>query len=564
MGGNATTIESADTIAATKKRLLTNRRILVLIMVAAAAIRIITALGQPMIQGDQLVYARMAESLAAGNGLLDLTGVASTHFTPLLSIFMAGLSFLVGDVILSGYTIVIFFETIVMLPVYLLGRDIISPRVGLMAAALAAVMPLIVDYSSQIYSEGVYVFFLLFAVYYGWCMLRNGRPACAALTGLALGMAYLANPAATFYLVAFSALAFAAGIYRRSLPRMLTATAVFLLVFAALAAPYVVFLHNELGRWTYSNKNVASNLYAAIHNQRLVTPELEQKSMALNDEGTEVKDMEMADDATDPLSFLLRQPRQGVSIFFQDATIFYFEEMPKVLPLWFLPLLGLGLFAGTWDRRRALAAGYTLMLMLPVLMILAIDYRRRFFVPFVMLLVVWIALGWSRFEEWGIRSVAACFSERASRRWRTMIIWTIAVCILLPPLMMSAQASRSIDYPVQYKETGEWMRRELGPGKRIMDRVYTVAYYAGGIVVLFPFDSYERTTAYAFDQDVDYLVIQKKNVESWRPGMAPLLEEESQHPEWRLVRTVRPGTREETLIFELMEQTESNETAPRG
>lgn len=85
-----------------------------------------------------------------------------------------------------------------------------------------------------------------------------------------------------------------------------------------------------------------------------------------------------------------------------------------------------------------------------------------------------------------------------------------------------------------------------------MDRAYTATYYAGGTVVLFPADSYERTTADTRAWDVDYLVIQKENILTWRPGMARLLEDGG-HPEWGLVRRVRPGTEQEVLVFELVD-----------
>lgn len=538
--------------SASRTRVWSSGRVLVLIMAAAAVFRLLAAMTHPMIQGDELVYARMAESLSAGKGLLELTGDPSTHFTPLLSIFMAGLSYVAGDVIISGYLVVIFFETLVLLPVYLLGREFISERVGLMATALAAVIPLLIDFSSQIYSESVYIFFLLFAVYYGWCLLRDGRIVCGVLAGASLGLAYLANPAATFYLFAISGLALVVALYRRSWRRMLPALSLFLVVFSVFAAPYVFYLHHELGKWTYSNKNVASNLYAAIHNQKLLTPELEQDSMALNAAGTEVREMEMVDQNTDPLSFLLRHPLQGLRIFSWDIKIFYGSELPQVLPLWLLPLLGLGLFAGTWDRRRALAVGYTVLMMAPALLILSIDYRKRFFVPFTLLAVIWIALGWQRFEDWGQRSLVSCFSRETGARWRGWLSVAVAVMVLVPPLLYATVIVEGNSYTTQYKDTGEWIKQELGPGKRIMDRAYTSTYYAGGTVVLFPYDSYERTTAYAYQRDVEYLVIQKQNIATWRPGMSRLLEADGRHPEWRLVKTIRPGAREETLIYELV------------
>lgn len=71
---------------------------------------------------DETAYVGMAQNLGAGH--LPYAETTSTTYTPLL-------------------------------PTYLLGRDFVNRRVGLMAAGLLAVSPLFIDFSSRVYSESI-------------------------------------------------------------------------------------------------------------------------------------------------------------------------------------------------------------------------------------------------------------------------------------------------------------------------------------------------------------------------------------------------------------------------
>ncbi|MEK7816932.1 MAG: glycosyltransferase family 39 protein, partial [Actinomycetota bacterium] len=170
---------------------------------------------------------------------------SATHFSPLFPLITAGLGKLTGDFVLSAYIMVIIFGTLLLAPAYLLARDLAGGRAGLMAAALVGAMPLFVDYSSRLYSESVYVFFLLLALAAGYRILQDGsRYAWAALAGFSLGLAYLANPSAVFYLAALLVLLAGAAVVKHRPWRPLAGrAALFAVLFTICAAPYIIFLH---------------------------------------------------------------------------------------------------------------------------------------------------------------------------------------------------------------------------------------------------------------------------------------------------------------------------------
>src|SRR5665648_1246100 len=66
--------------------------ILALLVLFALAVRVLAALKRPMIQLDETAYVRMAENFASGDGLLDISGLTTTHFSPLLPLLIAGVA----------------------------------------------------------------------------------------------------------------------------------------------------------------------------------------------------------------------------------------------------------------------------------------------------------------------------------------------------------------------------------------------------------------------------------------------------------------------------------------
>lgn len=534
---------------------LTPNKILVLIMLLVLALRLVTIPARKMVQFDETAYLRMAENLAAGIKPWDISGLTDTHYAPLLPMFIAAFSFVVRDIVLSGYIVVALFGSLLVLPTYFLARELINPKVGLMAAALTGLTPIFLGTSEYIYSEMLYIFFMLSAVYYGWMMLKKQSPKCGGLAGLALGLAYLANPSALFYVVILLLLALVVAASKGGWGRLLVAAGVFLAAFALFAAPYVWYLHHELGRWTYSGKFIAGNIYSATYNiPRDNVKEWEKALLPLTDDGSEVKVLVLEADPTlnNPVNFILHYPVQAAKNFIKQVWVLHSQVLQQVFPLWLLPLVGLGLFGNGWDRRRALAAGYLVLMTLPVLLVLSMLSFPRFFMPFIPFGMIFAAQGWQKLEEWGVSTMSLAGGRAGALPWQKLVPVIAAAAVLLPVLGMGGLTLIKQSYSLEYKEAGQWVRENAGPGTKIMNREFSSAYYAGGVALVVPYDSYERTTAYARNKGADYMIISRKAIQDLRPGLKRLLEGDGGHPEWRLVHRVRPQTGSETYIFQLV------------
>ena len=237
--------------------------------------------------------------------------------------------------------------------------------------------------------------------------------------------------------------------------------------------------------------------------------------------------------------------------FAEQAYIFIQEETPRILPLWLLPLLGLGLFGSGWSRRRAEGVGYFLLLMMPALPVIALNLNDRLFLPFMPLIAIWLAQGWQRLEQWGDDTLLLSFGEERHSSWQTRVPWLVGTAIMVPLLISSLCTVLGKVYPTEYREAGEWIREDGGQGNRILSRYYSPAFYADGIEVILPYADYQGTTDYAYRQDVDYMVIGRQELVYWRPELAELLTAADLHPQWELVKSLHEGTDREVMIFRL-------------
>jgi len=535
------------------RKILTPGRTLLLIMIMSVIARILVTLSHQMIQFDETAYVRMAENIAAGMGPLDISGLTTTHYSPLLPLLIAGTAVFLKNYILSGYVVVAVFGTLLVVPTYLLGRELIGTRVGLMAAALMAISPFYVGTSEYIYSETVYIFFLLTGLYFGWVTLKNSTLLSGAIAGVSLGLAYLSNPSGLFYAMTLLVLALIVAWRKGAWRRMTWPMGLFLLCFMVFAAPYIWYMHHELGRWTYSGKFIAGNTYSATHNiPRDDIGAWEKELMPLNADGTEVKVLELEQDSTlnNPVNFILHYPVQAGKNFFKQVYELHARVLQQVFPLWLLALLGLGLFARGWNRARALAIGYLGAMTLPVLLVLSMLAFPRFFMPFIPFVMIPTAEGWLRLEEWADGTISNTISGKLHEVLLRLAPWVVGFVVLVPVLAFAGLTVVKHSYPIEYKEAGIWLKDNAGSGKKVMDQEFSSAYYAGGTAVVLPYDTYDRTNGYARVKDVDYLIISREAINNWHPGLKPLLEDEASHPEWKLLQTIRPGTGSEALIFE--------------
>lgn len=184
------------------------RRALAMIAVAGFGLRLLYALvvlhGVP-VAGDGLEFHTVAAQLARGQGYLEPLFLAPAHVPtadkpPLYPLVLAGPAALGAGSVAWNRIVSCVLGAILVVGVGLLGRRVGGPRLGLAAAALAAVYPAFVALDGSVRSESLYaplIAFTLVAAY----RLRDRPGAGRALAlGAIIGLAALTRSEAVLLL----------------------------------------------------------------------------------------------------------------------------------------------------------------------------------------------------------------------------------------------------------------------------------------------------------------------------------------------------------------------------
>lgn len=219
---------------------------------------------------DAIWYHLQAGSIADGTGYVDPRtlftegrGVATANFPPLWPALLAlpvkaGVTSvrtlqLTGAVVGTG--------TVVLTG--LIGRRLLTPRVGLVAAAIAAGLPALLAADGSLMADSLYVVLVLAGVLAG---LRGASDSASlswwALSGVLLGLAALARSDALL-LIPFVLGAFIIRGEREAVKRRLRGLATAAACVVLSLVPWVVRNHAEMGTWNPLSSNSGSLLEGA-------------------------------------------------------------------------------------------------------------------------------------------------------------------------------------------------------------------------------------------------------------------------------------------------------------
>jgi len=199
--------------------------------------------------GDEPDYHAHALDISEGRGFLSPRGEVTAYRPPLYPIVLSGLYRITGPDPDAARAFQVLLGGIIVLLVYVLARQLFSTRVGLVAAALAAVNPGLVYLSALIMTENLYVILLLLML---MLLVREWRSPSAsvknfAFAGVIAGLCSLTRP------TAFTAAILLAGVTllfaRERFGIRLKQAVTFMLVTVALVMPWSIRNYIQMGEW---------------------------------------------------------------------------------------------------------------------------------------------------------------------------------------------------------------------------------------------------------------------------------------------------------------------------
>ncbi|MBE0429229.1 MAG: glycosyltransferase family 39 protein [Thermoleophilia bacterium] len=521
---------------------------LLVIFLLALTLRIISVFFREMIRFDEASFLSMAENLLLGKAPYDITGTTTTHYSILYPLVTASFAVALRSTTAAAYAVSVLFGALLVLPTYLFGKVMWNKRVARRATALVAVLPPLVASGSLIDGQSLFAFWLMCALFFGYRMLFTKRCLCGMLSGTSLGIAYLVDPSALYYLVVLLPLLVIVGL-RQELANYANKAAVhFLLMFLIFAIPNVVFMTWQNGAFTLSDRPT-DQIHAAVNKLTAGSLKREQDHYALTPAG-ELRLNEVRDGNGIFTSFADSPGRFAKAALQRDYNVFI-RNINSLVPVWLLPLIGLGIFRFAWTRREALKYGYFTLALAPLIVLPVVWGDTRFAIPYLGIVMLGAAKGWLYLEEWGIQSMeemAGWKSGDARRKWQVQA--AVGTLLLAPLVVMSLWGVARTDYPLEFRQAGERIA-ELGIEEPVvMSREASSAWYAGGSQLVMPYASIEETLDYGERHGADCLVIHRGITDELRPQLRPLLDTDNPYLD-RLepVYHSGQGTDEELIVY---------------
>ncbi|HSK19340.1 MAG TPA: glycosyltransferase family 39 protein [Longimicrobiales bacterium] len=230
---------------------------------AAIALRLVIFLGRgDYVAFDEGWYLLLARSLFDGQGY-SLTGLRHVTLSPLFPILAGAVAELIGDPIRAGRLVAAVAAGLLVWPCWSIFNRLTDRRTAWLACVFVAVMPALAPFAAPYWIGWdlwvgaepllhVFLFAGIALALRGW---REQRTADWAAAGLALALAYLARSEAILPFGMLGLLLTARALWLRT-PRAMLNVAVLALAFAVTAAPYWLYLHDAMGRWTITGRGV--------------------------------------------------------------------------------------------------------------------------------------------------------------------------------------------------------------------------------------------------------------------------------------------------------------------
>jgi len=459
--------------------------IVVALVLLALAFRLYSLQFFHVISTDGTSYVGSAQALGRG----DLGGIGTYGLYPVL-IWVAG--WFVSDLELAGRVVSIISGSLLVAPLYLLGREILSRREALCASLMVVVWPPLVSSSCEVMTQASYDFIQIFAIFLVWRMFQRPSAPVGVMAGLCVGLAFLTRPEGLL-LFLLPPLPFLI-LYRRELRQRWTMPLAYVAGFSVLFVLNLLLVHHVTGEWQLSAKtdsalNDALSYYLKIPDLNYI-PGYEPKGY---------------------LDIIRDHPG-----FIWTNSLKNLRELVTLLPVWLWMLIATGFFVGGFSSRVNAIRLFLLATLAPLAVLIVFYYVSPGYIEaYLPVFFLWGAGGLCLLEK-----LLGDRLENVWRgRWRALygkIPLAVSLTIVCTLQVFASQLRADVPDSAYHwemdngrraeKHIGLLLKENLPPGK-IMTRWARIAFYAErdwvNIPAGVPFDSVIRT---ARENGVRFLV----------------------------------------------------------
>jgi 4-amino-4-deoxy-L-arabinose transferase-like glycosyltransferase len=506
------------------------RRELVLVLGLALGLRILLYKLTYIISIDGAgIFFPMANHFASGRWMEGL----AVGYHPMYPLLVAFFSKVLGDLQFSGQIVSVLFGTLTVIPIFYLARGGGNGWAGFFSSLFLAILPYHVGLSADLLSDTTYTFFFISAIWLGWEALKTEDWKMFLLAGFATGLAYLDRAEGIGVLLTLSLWIFLRknGSNKKNGCTKGFAIIIFFLAFLFVASPYILYLRSYTGTWTISRKPAVNKVVLLIK-EKLFFQKQEDKGGEKFDHLIQKLQQE-GDGASSGLVKWLKR----TGSFFK----FFVGTCHPLLFLFFIVGLTKRRVIPSWRGEGFLISN--LLLYAPILFWLASSsyISHRYFVPFVVLCLVWSGRGLMEIHLWLREKIS-------SKRWEKvrflesrglLCLTLITVIAILPSTIHPSRKGKIVR-----KEAGLWIKNNSTSNPPIYTDMVQVNHYAGGQWI--PLKevglSYDELVSRAEKKGADFLVLSEEHIERICPRFF-----EMQRPE-DLKEVFRVSRDKETII----------------
>ena len=338
-------------------------------------------------EADPLTYDQLARNLLDGRPYVGAsfyfpagTENPTALWDPLYPLFLAGIYALVGHDFLAVRLVHVVLGVASCGLLYVLGRSIFGPRIGLLGAGFAAIYPFFIYYTGQILTETLFIFLILLLLTLAHAIAqRRISGGLAVLTlGITAGLTVLTRAEALYFAVILLVVLgwWSAPLRTGGAPgwraRLISLIAL-VVVFAATMSPWVGFNYARFDRLFVTTK-LGYNLYKYYHPRMTADQRVRSDDIPLPDL-TGLSEPEREDRLlSEGLGFMANDPARTARFMVAKAGLLF-----KLTP------------SNEINRRYALVSLLSYGVLVPFMVIGAVLSLRRW--PLTWPLLLWVVMG---------------------------------------------------------------------------------------------------------------------------------------------------------------------------
>ena len=560
-----------------KENFKTNYSLIILIAVALL-VRLFFLRFEYAAGWDEINYLK----LGASGAIHGLNHVLHPYWTPLYPLVIALAGKLFANYEMAGRLVSILFGALLIVPVYLFCLRYFNRKTAIFSSLLIAVFPGLIESSTAVETEPLYIFVATTGVLLGFHVLNQKSIRGAGIVGVFFGLAYLTRPEGIGFYLVFSGIVacltlFEIVRYRKFRPALLLLFVT--LGFFITSLPYLVYLKQATGHWTVSSKGT-TNLQGEISVMENKNHAVQLNPwLMLSDDNTTLPD----DDIYHTGEFLKKyyqrhdtetpnHAREIVSVTFFLVVKKYLKNflevikggISEVLGLPILVLMILGLWGKAWDRNRVWRDGYLLIFVgfFWLVVVPMFHFTDRYMLPMAPIVMIWGGFGIEHLIEWFRKtweSLALKVRSNSSAVIGNVFIILFVSSLVIPSYirLIVRNPYEAIEWaePIEQKKAGLWLKNYCGDAAPIvMSWSHAVSFYAGNYninqSITIPHNDLDRVLQYAKYRGATFLSLNEKNQNGF-PTISYLLDETQAPPELKLIYKDGSIAGLKTLIYEI-------------